>query len=75
VLKPGGIFYFETENGYMEKTADGTEYKMSDQFDCLEWAHRDEVVSEIEKGGFSKERAYHYPAAKAHPYGYILRKG
>jgi len=75
VLKPGGVFYFETENGYMEKTPDGTEAKMSDPFDCLEWAYRDEVVSEIEKTGFSKESAYHYPAAKAHPYGYILRRG
>jgi len=74
VLKSGGIFHFETENGYMEKTTDGTEAKMSDRFDCLEWAYRDEVVSEIEKEGFHKESAYHYPEAKAHPYGYILRR-
>jgi len=74
VLKPEGIFHFETEPGYMEKTPDGTEYKMSDAFDCLEWAYRDEVVGEIEKNGFTKVDAYHYPAAKAHPYGYILRR-
>lgn len=74
ILKPNGIFHFETENGYMEKTADGSEYKMSDRFDCLEWAFRKDVISEIAKAGFVLEREYQFPKAKAHPYGYILRR-
>lgn len=74
VLKQDGIFHFETENGYMEKTTDGSEYKMSDRFDCLEWAFRKDVIGEIEKVGFVLGREYHFPMAKAHPYGYVMRR-
>jgi len=74
VLKPNGVFHFEIEKGYMEKSVDGAEVKMSDAFDCLEWAYRSDVVEEIKKVGFIVERYYEHPAAKAHPHGYIFRR-